>query len=366
MTSTTLTAIPAGPSDARLSPGASTLNTSAGPDDTSMSVRTSVGPLWTTAAADYPLDVIIAGELITVTAVSGTSSPQTFTVQRSRNGIRKSHTASTSGPAVELAKPTRWGARPIGGAAYIGGSSDTGGGTAGTQVNPNTVRIGTATYPLSGVDPTAGGWGGDLAYPGGRGVNQLIVYTRALTGAATPTNQYGAEAPTDSDLIVNSVNDRLTTGSTTGTAIPTSGYVLSGHDLARDWILTNATVGAQIELIYVAPPTGGGGTGGGGGGGGTIGTYPAFSVSLYHLAYSSSTNYIPAITTAGHANEIRVAFAFDQSGTLKLADNNFAAAWSANLQSFRAAGGKVIVSLGGAGNTVSTANTTNVDRKSVV
>jgi hypothetical protein len=52
--------------------------------------------------AEFPFDVLIAGERMTVTAISGTSSPQTATVTRSVNGIVKTH---ASGEAVRLAVP---------------------------------------------------------------------------------------------------------------------------------------------------------------------------------------------------------------------------------------------------------------------
>jgi hypothetical protein len=52
-------------------------------------------PLWTTAAADFPFDIAIDGERITVTNITGASSPQTFTVQRAINGVTKAHPAGT-------------------------------------------------------------------------------------------------------------------------------------------------------------------------------------------------------------------------------------------------------------------------------
>ncbi|WP_030798981.1 hypothetical protein [Streptomyces sp. NRRL S-337] len=67
---------------------------------TTLSVATSTGPLWTTAAADVPFDVRVGGEVVRVTAVSGTTSPQTFTVTRSINGVVKSQSA---GADVRLA-----------------------------------------------------------------------------------------------------------------------------------------------------------------------------------------------------------------------------------------------------------------------
>jgi hypothetical protein len=78
----------------------STLSAGIDDDDTSLSVAVT-GVLWTVnASADF--DIIVGGERMTVTAVSGTSSPQTFTVTRSVNGITKSH---DSGEQVRLYKP---------------------------------------------------------------------------------------------------------------------------------------------------------------------------------------------------------------------------------------------------------------------
>lgn len=69
---------------------------------TSLSVAVTDGELWVTDPAEFPLDIRVGGEVMTVTAISGTSSPQTFTVTRSVNGITKSHDAGTD---VRLATP---------------------------------------------------------------------------------------------------------------------------------------------------------------------------------------------------------------------------------------------------------------------
>lgn len=74
---------------------------------TSLSVATSTGPRWidsATYSAMFPFDVACGGEQMTVTAITGTSSPQTFTVTRSVNGIVK---AQASGEGVRLATPMR-------------------------------------------------------------------------------------------------------------------------------------------------------------------------------------------------------------------------------------------------------------------
>jgi len=69
--------------------------------ETDVSVATASGPLWSHADGDF--DIVIGGERMTVTAISGTTSPQTFTVTRSVNGIVKEH---SSGSTVDLFQPT--------------------------------------------------------------------------------------------------------------------------------------------------------------------------------------------------------------------------------------------------------------------
>jgi hypothetical protein len=69
---------------------------------TSLSVTTNSGPLWTTAAGEMPFTIRCGGEVMTVTAIAGASSPQTFTVTRSTNGVVKAHSA---GAAVNVANP---------------------------------------------------------------------------------------------------------------------------------------------------------------------------------------------------------------------------------------------------------------------
>ncbi|MGW2580842.1 hypothetical protein ACWCYZ_05795 [Streptomyces virginiae] len=69
---------------------------------TTLSVATSTGPLWSTT--DEPYDIKIGGEVITVTTMTGTSSPQTATVTRSVNGIVKAH---SSGAVIHPSQPAR-------------------------------------------------------------------------------------------------------------------------------------------------------------------------------------------------------------------------------------------------------------------
>ncbi|MDX8050399.1 hypothetical protein SK571_13490 [Lentzea sp. BCCO 10_0798] len=86
----------------RIDSGSSTLNAGISNSDMSLSIA-STQELWSTDAGDYPLDLQIGGEVITVSAMSGASSPQTATVSaRSVNGVVKSHSA---GAPVQLAAP---------------------------------------------------------------------------------------------------------------------------------------------------------------------------------------------------------------------------------------------------------------------
>ncbi|WNI19178.1 hypothetical protein [Actinacidiphila sp. ITFR-21] len=63
---------------------------------TSMQIATTSGPLWDTDPAQYPVDIRMGGETITVTGVTGSSSPQTATVTRSVNSVVKAQTAGTA------------------------------------------------------------------------------------------------------------------------------------------------------------------------------------------------------------------------------------------------------------------------------
>jgi hypothetical protein len=84
----------------------STLNSGLTTTATSVSVAVAAGrALWTTSAGDRPFDVVIGGEVMRVTNVTGSSSPQTFTVTRSINGVVKTHAA---GAQVRLHHPVVW------------------------------------------------------------------------------------------------------------------------------------------------------------------------------------------------------------------------------------------------------------------
>ncbi len=89
-----------GDAGSRYSAVGATLGASYSATDVSLSVVTSGRAAWGHGDGDF--DILVAGERMTVTAISGTVSPQTFTVTRSVNGVVK---AQTSGAAVGLFHP---------------------------------------------------------------------------------------------------------------------------------------------------------------------------------------------------------------------------------------------------------------------
>jgi hypothetical protein len=71
----------------------------------SFTADTDSGALATTDAGEYPLDLNIGGQQVTVSACAGSSNPQTFTVSvASVNGVSKTHSA---GAPVTLWQPLR-------------------------------------------------------------------------------------------------------------------------------------------------------------------------------------------------------------------------------------------------------------------
>lgn len=98
---------------ARIDTKLSTLNASVTAYATSLTVATTGGILWTTTAAHFNtalhgggLFISVGGETMRVTNITGASSPQTFTVVRSINGVVKAH---SSGAQVRVRYPARIG-----------------------------------------------------------------------------------------------------------------------------------------------------------------------------------------------------------------------------------------------------------------
>lgn len=91
------------PRRAAATPGNHTIDTSINTAAMSLSLATAAGSaLWTTAAGDFPLNIEINGEVMTLSGISGASSPQTGTVSaRQVNGVLRSHSAGSDVQVVD-------------------------------------------------------------------------------------------------------------------------------------------------------------------------------------------------------------------------------------------------------------------------
>ena len=98
-----------------------------------------------------------------------------------------------------------------------------------------------SSYRISAIDPISGVAKNGGFYPGGRGTNQLVIYTHRI-GPRTGTNEFGAEA-----IVVNGTVVRI---SGADSIIPKGGFVISGHGKAKTWMNLNLTVGTKIYIDY--------------------------------------------------------------------------------------------------------------------
>ncbi|WP_086809799.1 hypothetical protein [Streptomyces reticuliscabiei] len=94
------------PTDPRADTSGAALAEDLDATETGVDVLTADSRKWITTATypgDFPFTIRVGGEVMRVTAVTGATSSQTFTVERSVNGVVKTH---ASGAPIELADPT--------------------------------------------------------------------------------------------------------------------------------------------------------------------------------------------------------------------------------------------------------------------
>lgn len=111
------------------------------------------------------------------------------------------------------------------------------GGSAYSQVPEfELIAKGTAqrfVATIDAVDPTS------REYPGGRGPDQLILYTPKF-GAYTGTNQWGTEITVRKGIVTKVGGNN--------SFIPMDGFVLSGHGKAKEFLQSSAIVGAKVRI----------------------------------------------------------------------------------------------------------------------
>ena len=96
-----------------------------------------------------------------------------------------------------------------------------------------------SSFPINVTDPTPENNVSGSIFPGGRGANQLVIYTTAF-GDRTNTNEYGTEA-----IVQNNI---VTMISGANSFIPLDGIVISGHGKAKNWMNKNITIGTKIYI----------------------------------------------------------------------------------------------------------------------
>ena len=103
----------------------------------------------------------------------------------------------------------------------------------------NEVIFSDSSMPINVIDPTTQNNVKGSIFPGGRGSNQLVIYTSAF-GDRTNTNEYGTEAIVQDNIV--------TMISGANSFIPQDGIVISGHGTAKAWINKNITVGTKVYI----------------------------------------------------------------------------------------------------------------------
>ena len=101
------------------------------------------------------------------------------------------------------------------------------------------VIFGSAKTWINAINPTAWNNKSGSGFPGGRGVNQLVIYTPEY-GERTNTNEFGAEA-----VVVGNI---VTEISGADSYIPKDGIVISGHGRAKNWMNSSLAVGTKIYI----------------------------------------------------------------------------------------------------------------------
>ncbi|MFA6694414.1 MAG: family 10 glycosylhydrolase, partial [Bacillota bacterium] len=77
-------------------------------------------------------------------------------------------------------------------------------------------------------------------YPGGRGTDQLVVYTKDYGKPSTGTNEYGTEFVVKDGIVRDFGSNNY--------EIPENGFILSGHGVAQKWLQENLWYGSKVTL----------------------------------------------------------------------------------------------------------------------
>jgi len=101
------------------------------------------------------------------------------------------------------------------------------------------VILGSTKNLINAINPNA--WNNRIGagFPGGRGTNQLVIYTPDY-GVRTNTNEFGAEAVVEGNTVTE------LTGA--DSFIPQNGVVISGHGQAKKWMNSSLAIGTKVYI----------------------------------------------------------------------------------------------------------------------
>ncbi len=105
------------------------------------------------------------------------------------------------------------------------------------QMEQNEILFSQSRRQVNAVNPTIYSNSAGVHFPGARGADQLILYTRDY-GDRTGTNEFGTEAIIEGNTV--------TELSGADSFIPQNGAVISGHGVAKNWINANISIGTKI------------------------------------------------------------------------------------------------------------------------
>ncbi len=105
------------------------------------------------------------------------------------------------------------------------------------QIQTKEIIYKEASKKIDYINPSTANNASGAYYPGQRGTNQLIIYTKEY-GTRTGTNEFGSEA-----IVVDGIVVQLYGADS---IIPYNGYIISGHGTAKNWINENITVGTKV------------------------------------------------------------------------------------------------------------------------
>lgn len=215
-----------------------------------------------------------------------------------------------------------------------------------------------AMVEIAGTKVTVAGTG-KVKLNSPRDTNDLVIYTPdAGIGGKAPTNEWGKEVAVVGGKVA-------TAAAKSPITIPPGGFVLSGHFETGEALAAAAVVGATVAVkdstgkpvplsVATAPvpvpvpdpvqpaPT----------------TWPAKMIGAYKKMFSGDPGAMSSYP--GSVNVVFLAFAAQHTGPLRLVgySGQGKASLVADIKARQAAGGKVSVSIGGAGNPINTSNTT--------